>query len=76
MKAWIRKWLGLKDIHHVSCELVHYFDIEDPEAKSYLNINMCSPFKENDVVTINGYNYLVESTCIKIKPLEVKDGDA
>lgn len=71
MKAWIRKWLGLKDTHS-------YFDVINHviigiDRQSYLNVSEFEGINPGDVIEVSGKNYIVENIALKLQPLEVKN---
>lgn len=73
MKAWIRKWLGLKDTHYMKCSLYRYsLEAMNFEGNTYLHIDPIDSnmFDEGDIIQIGYDKFRVENAAIKISKLE------
>ena len=66
IKKIIKKWLGVKDTHYMTCEDADKFGGE------YLAVNT-NVLAAGEVIDINGIKYHVIINCIKVIPFDKGD---
>ena len=62
MKRIIRRWLGLKDTHHITCQEMKVFG-------ELLEVTSPCEIDKGDKIEISGQYYMVEAVALRVTRL-------